>query len=281
MKINKITLILLLLCLMSGAGNAATYKVMTWNIRYENTYDSVNNWSNRKDNLCGTITRMNPDILGLQEVLKSQLDYVQGKLSNYGYFGVGRDDGKEAGEYAPIFYNKLRFTYLDGGYFWLGENPSVPVKGWDAACVRICTWVRLQDNDDKSVIFVFNTHLDHEGVNARTQGALLIKDKIRAISGRDAVLLMGDFNCTDESQAFEELTAGKFLQDSRKTSIVPQQGPGFTWSGFEVKGKHGGVIDHILYRKFGKVLRYVILDDNKDGRYFSDHLPVFIEIAPD
>ncbi len=269
------------LFLILNSGFAATIKVLTWNIRYDNAGDSLNSWQHRKENVTAQLAKYAPEIIGLQEVLRSQLDYLQSRLNTYSHFGVGRDDGKEAGEYAPIFFNKFRFTAIDSGYFWLSENPSAAVKGWDAACIRICTWVRLQDNQDKSTLFVFNTHLDHAGEKARNESALLIRDKIRAISGRDPVLMMGDFNCTDDTKAYADLTAGKFLLDCRKTTIVPPEGPQFTFSGFDVKGKHGGVIDHILYRKFGKVLKYKIINDNKDGRYFSDHLPVFIEIAPD
>ena len=96
-------------------------------------------------------------------------------LSTYNYYiGVGRDDGKTKGEYAPIFYRKDRFKLLRSGNFWLSENTIKPNKGWDAAYIRICTWGEFKDKTDKFKFWFFNLHMDHIGVVARRESAKLI-----------------------------------------------------------------------------------------------------------
>ena len=108
---------------------------------------------------------------GLQEVLIGQKKDLMKLLPDFGWIGVGRTDGKEKGELAPIIYQKKRFELLEEGTIWLSETPQIPSKGWDAALNRIVTWGKFKDKYTTKVFYFFNTHFDHRGVTAREEGA--------------------------------------------------------------------------------------------------------------
>lgn len=261
------------------SGEGTTLKVMTYNIRYDNPGDALNAWNNRKTKLYNVINKNNPDLLGVQEALQNQMEDLKSSLREYESFGVGRDDGKQAGEYAGIFYRKERFEFIEGNNFWLSQTPDKPgIKGWDAACVRIVTWVKLKDKSTGKIIVYFNTHFDHEGKVARQESAKLLSEKIREISGKSTVIVTGDFNATNDTDVYDIMTSKKYLKDSRVISMIPPQGPDYSFSGFDINSPHGGIIDYIFVRNIDKVLNYRIFNDN-DGKFFpSDHLPVAVEI---
>ena len=124
----------------------------TFNIRYDNPADSLNNWQYRKDNVAEFIKKQGIDIVGMQEVLYNQLEDLKSRLPEYAEVGVGREDGKTKGEYAPLFYKKDRFEVLDSNTFWLSQYPdSVGFIGWDGACTRIATWAKLKDKKNGKV----------------------------------------------------------------------------------------------------------------------------------
>ena len=165
---------------------SAQMLVGSYNIRYKNDADSINGnvWAKRCQVICDQVNFMAPDIFGAQEVLKNQLDDMLARLDGYDFIGVGRDDGKAEGEYAAIFYKTDRLRLLECGNFWLSETPDIPGLGWDAACVRICTWGRFAKQtatNDESFYF-FNTHMDHVGVTARREASKLIVEKIGDIT---------------------------------------------------------------------------------------------------
>ena len=178
--------------------------VMSFNIRYDNPEDSLDNWQYRKDRAANAIRFYDVDILGTQEVLHNQLEDLKQRLPEYGVIGVGREDGKEKGEYSALWYKKDRFNLLDSGYFWLSETPEVAgSKGWDGACERIASWAKLQDKVSGKEFFALNTHLDHVGVAARREGISLMLDKVndervvRYLKGETLVL-------TDEEAAAKD-----------------------------------------------------------------------------
>src|SRR5690606_29465282 len=95
----------LLICLVSSVA-AQPVKVMTYNIRYDNPGDGVNQWGNRKQKVFDLLKKYDADIIGVQEALHHQLQDISTALKNYTYFGVGRDDGKQKGEHSAIFVRK-------------------------------------------------------------------------------------------------------------------------------------------------------------------------------
>ena len=171
----------------------------SFNIRYDNPEDSLNNWKYRADTVANYLIAQDIDVCGMQEVLYNQLMDLEQRLPQYEHVGVCRDDGDMAGEASPIFFKKDRFKALDSGTFWLSQYPdSVGFIGWDGACCRIASWAKLQDKETEKIFMAVNTHFDHVGVEARRNAALLIIKKIKEIVGDQPAVLTGDFNDTDK-----------------------------------------------------------------------------------
>jgi endonuclease/exonuclease/phosphatase family metal-dependent hydrolase len=256
---------------------------MTFNIRLSTPADGPNAWPLRKGLAAGTISFHQPHIVGLQEVLISQLRDLRELLPEYGWVGVGRDDGREAGEFNPIFFLKDRFRLLESSTFWLSEEPDKPgVKGWDAACPRIVTWARLRDLWTGETLTAFNTHFDHVGERARRESALLVLSGMKSIGGGTPVVLTGDFNCTREDAAYQTLVsaggASPFLRDARDISSRSPYGPPASFNGFQAERPSGLPIDHIFVGPSAAVLRIGVLPGTWAGRFISDHNPVLAEV---
>jgi endonuclease/exonuclease/phosphatase family metal-dependent hydrolase len=267
----------LLIFILGFQAFPAKLKIMTFNIRYDNPDDGIYSWQNRKKLVFSLLRKESPDIIGFQEVLKSQVADLSGELTGYGWSGVGRDDGKELGEYSAVFYRKDRFERVDGSTFWLSETPEVPgSRSWNAACNRIVTWVKLKDRITGDVLFVFNTHFDHISETARKESAKLLRDRVGQIAGNGIALITGDFNDTQGSATYSYLVSGtgSFL-DTRSTAAVIS-GPDYSFIGFPFKPDTGNLIDFIFTRNLepDRILSYKVLTFNKRGRYPSDHLPV-------
>ena len=217
------------------------------------------------------INKNNPDTLGVQEATPEWMDYLKSNLTDYDYVGVGRDDGDNEGEYSAVFYKKDKYVTLDKGNFWLSENPEKPGLGWDAVCVRICSWVLLEDKETGKKFIHLNTHLDHIGVEARREGMKLIFDKAESFSV--PTIVTGDFNFDQGSEFYEGLVSGK-LRDSKFAAEISDDGVTYNAFGeFE-----GGIIDFIMVSPEINVKKYKVVNELIDGIYPSDHFPVTAEI---
>ena len=236
--------------------------IATYNIRYQNASDSINGngWVQRCPIICDQVKFYDFEVFGAQEVLHGQLLDMQKQLPEYSYVGVGRDDGKTEGEYAPIFYKKQQFKLLDSGNFWLSPITDRPNKGWDAALPRICTWAKLQDSHTNFTFYFFNLHMDHIGVEARKKSARLVLDEITEMCANQPVILTGDFNVDQHSPNYEILESSEILKDCYKEAAVRYALNG-TFNDFNTNMKTDSRIDHIFVSPEFKVLRYGILTD--------------------
>ena len=261
-----------ILMLCGGCGNNkkdVELKYISFNIRNSRAGDGDNAWDIRKPATKEMIEREQPDIFGLQEAYIEQLQYIDSNFSEYSRVGVGRDDGKEDGEFMAIYYRNEWFDLLDSGNFWLSETPDECSMGWDAACKRIVTWAKLKDIDSKKVFYVFNTHLDHVGEVARKQSILLIVDRINTIVTKDKapVFLSGDFNSNVSSPIFDPLK--NIMKDSR--AILPESEWIPTYNNYGNGGE--SMIDYIFYKN-AEVLDFKTLNGDYGKPYISDHYPV-------
>ncbi len=266
------------------SGDSQAVRIMTWNIRYNNPDDGVFAWPRRRDQLLSFVLSENPDVFCIQEGLHDQVAFLKDGLRGFTVCGVGRDDGKEKGEYSAIYFNTRRFSADTGGTFWLSPTPSVPGKAWDAALPRIVTWVRLVDAPAGNTLFVFNTHFDHQGVAARENSALLLRAKVRDIAGVSPVVVAGDFNSTDTDSPYCILTSsegpGPCLADAMRRSLSPHSGPSATFTGFELKDPDPGErIDYLFVSESVRVLHHATLLARGKAGFLSDHLPVMIDIS--
>lgn len=268
-------------------------RVISYNIRYNNPRDGSNGWPYRKERVAALLQNYAPDLIGLQEVLKDQLDDLVARLPAFAWVGLGRDDGQTAGEYAPIFYRRDRFDLVRAGNFWLSETPHQPgTLGWDADCVRIATWARLHHKASGNTLLMLNTHFDHQGEQAQVESALLLRRFLNDPAQRIPALITGDFNSTAQSWPYEILTvsseaAGFPLLDTMLHTQMPHVGPRATWAN-NFSDPLDGKIDfifiwHVPPTADGthpalQVRQHAILADQSDGYYLSDHLPVMAEI---
>jgi endonuclease/exonuclease/phosphatase family metal-dependent hydrolase len=270
------------LSLMTCAGSAMgePITVMSWNIRLDTTADGINAWPHRKDAVAEMIgSKYDGDIIGLQEVLKRQLDDLQDRLPEYAWVGVGRDDGRDRGEFSPIFYRTDRFRVLATNTYWLSETPELPgSRSWDAAITRVVTWARFEDLSTGRQLIFFNTHYDHRGEQARVESSRLLLDRLADIAGDTPFILTGDLNVTESEQAYKLLADSDRLSDARYVSETGHQGPTASFNDWENLRPDESRIDYIFVSNGIRTLNHRILDDRYEGRFPSDHLPVVSEL---
>jgi endonuclease/exonuclease/phosphatase family metal-dependent hydrolase len=268
---RSFTIIILSLCL-SISLNAQSFKACTFNIKYENPNEGVHQWGNRKDQILNFIKVEDLDVFGMQEVVQSQVEFLENNLVEYGRIGVARDDGKRKGEYSPLFYKKERYTILDSATFWLSPNPEIPGKAWDAALPRICTWARLIDLRSKDTILVLNTHFDHVGKTARANSVDLILSKIEEMNQSGKVILMGDFNLEPETNPIQKIINSN-LNDAFEADL--NLGPVGTYNAFKIGENYDRRIDYVFYQGF-EVKSYKNYSLRIQDTFLSDHFPVVV-----
>jgi endonuclease/exonuclease/phosphatase family metal-dependent hydrolase len=252
--------------------------VITFNIKYDNTSDTINNWNKRKASLAKLIQHYDADIVGIQEGLHHQVDYLNNTLNGFSFVGVGRDDGQEKGEYAAIFYNTDKFNVLKTNTFWLSETPEKVSVGWDASMERICTYALFENKLTKKQFWVFNTHFDHRGMQARINSAQLIFKKMNEINTSNLpAILMGDLNLTPDTEPIQFLK--KNLTEAMEISKKPFYGPIGTFNGFDQDRIMENKIDYIFVNNID-VLSYTHIDDRMpNNMHISDHLPVLMTMS--
>lgn len=294
-------LLLSALLLLSFQLSAQQLLVGSYNIRYKNWNDSVqgNVWNKRCQVICDQLNFMAPDVFGAQEVLYGQLQDMKAALDGYDYIGIGRDDGERAGEHEAIFYKTDKIKLLDHGDFWLSETPEKPGLGWDAVCIRICTWGKF--SLDETVFYYFNLHMDHVGVIARREAAKLVVARIREIAQGAPVVLTGDFNVDQTNEIYTIFTESGLLKDSYDAARIRFAENG-TFNAFKTEYYTTSRIDHVFVSPEIQVESYGVLtnsywapDETIDtlkafdapqeisfDKYIrrnpSDHYPVFVKV---
>ncbi len=302
--------IFLLCSLAIATPSFAEVRVMSFNIRYGTADDGPNHWEQRKELLLETIRRFGPDLLGTQETLAFQRDYLAVHFDSYDQVSAGREDGKEKGEMTALFFRRDRFEKVEAGHFWLSTTPDQPgSRGWDAALPRMVTWVRLRDRSAvpaREFLFA-NTHFDHQGRQARLESARLLREKLGSLAKGQAVVLTGDFNSPEASPPYVALFDGKSVVQAdteqaeaianqadnadvgnelsgdtaalglRDTYRVAHPTPGpeeGTFCRFNAAETHGPRIDWIGVSAGWQVGSAEIVRDAKNGSTPSDHFPV-------
>ena len=286
-KETKLTLIALIIGTIVGVlltllmkyikGENVTHSVITYNIKYDDRSVDENSWIMRKEGMVNLINSISPDILGIQEGLFHQVDYLDDNLDNFRYVGVGRDDGYKKGEFCAIFFNKNKYRLINSSTFWLSENPNKVSIGWDAALERICTYAQLETLNGKDKIWIFNTHFDHFGKIAREQSAELLIKKIRNINtDGEPTVIMGDLNALEDSKVIEILK--REFKDSMEISEIGHNGPIGTFNNFLSKQEITKRIDYIFIYGMKIVSHEHVNKKLDNGNHISDHLPVLTKM---
>ncbi len=274
----KKTIYLLAAVLLSACGAAPTeapeLKVMSMNMRYDNPEDGENNWQYRRERIAAMVAGAGVDVMGTQELLGHQYAQLRELLPAYGSVGVGREDGTSGGEHCAIFYLKERFELLESGTFWLSEHPEeAGSKGWGGACERIATWAVLREKGGRELFFI-DTHLDHVGRVARSEGVKLLFDRIATLGAGRPVVLTGDFNSDPDSPVIAHVLSDGSLRHARDIA-AECRGAAWSFADFgQIPEERRPLIDYIFVSRDFEVPAYEILPDTFNGGYVSDHAPV-------
>jgi endonuclease/exonuclease/phosphatase family metal-dependent hydrolase len=262
--------------ILSANSFGQTSKFMTFNIRYDTETDGENKWDLRKETTVELIKFYEPQVFGIQEGKAHQVGYLKKELTNFNFIGVGRDDGKEGGEFSALFYDSNVYSVSSDTTIWLSETGEVGSLGWDASYPRVATYGLFLHKKSGHRLWVINTHFDHMGDVAREESAKLIVKQIEKINAQKLpVVLMGDFNLTPDTKPIQYIK--QHLNDTFDVSQKPQYGPVGTFSGFNPEQLLTTRIDYLFV--FGlDVLSLRHIDDKRDDNFFiSDHLPVLGE----
>ena len=252
-----------ILFIITSTLQAQTLRVATYNMRNSNAGDSANGngWGQRYPVIAQLIRFHDFDIFGTQECKHNQLVDLKSSLPGYNYIGIGRDDGKEAGEFSAIFYKTNKFTLLKKGDFWLSTVTDRPNRGWDAALPRICSWGEFKDNKTGFTFYFFNLHMDHIGVKARAESSKLVLAKVKELAGDRPTILTGDFNVDQTNESYTLINTSGVLKDAYELSPIKYALNG-TFNNFKSDSKTDSRIDHIFLSKQFTVDRYGILTDS-------------------
>jgi len=272
---------IILLCIFSACSKKPQndqIKVIRLNIRYDNPTDSLNAWPLRAPVVTRFLIKEQPDLIGLQEVLSSQYEYLDSVLSDYGSVGAGREDGVRSGEMNPVFFRKDRFDLVRNLTFWLSETPEIPgSKAWNSSLPRIVTWVELADKTTHDHFFFFNTHFAHDSDTARIMSAKLLLSRIDTITANFPFIVTGDFNSLPGSQTYAILTGPAesipLLMYAKEISEDNPEGPVYTYNGFSDTTR-AGRIDYIFIRNGLSVLNHRVFVKKERHVFISDHWPV-------
>lgn len=276
---KKLIIFVSLLFLAMAYGKAEdkeVLKIATFNLRMDTPSDGENAWFHRKDMVNDLIRFYGFDLFGTQEGFTHQLNDIL-RLSDYRFIGVGRDDGKDAGEHCAIFYRSDRFKVLDQGDFWLSEHPEKPGRGWDGTCCnRICTWGKFEDLKNHKQFYFFNVHYEYEGDVARRESSNLMISRIKSIAGNQPVFLTGDFNAFPTEEPIRILNDSGFLNDSYKITKETPFGPVCTYHGYDSTIKTEERLDYIWVTDSIQIDKYGVLTNTLYGHTPSDHFPVMV-----
>tara|TARA_B100001079_G_scaffold90079_1_gene77346 strand:- start:188 stop:1012 length:825 start_codon:yes stop_codon:yes gene_type:complete len=269
---------LILICAFLVVSNSyAQTKIMTYNIRYSTPNDGENYWELRKDEIVELLEYYNPDFIGIQEAMPSQLNFIAKNLDAYNYIGHGRDGLNTDSEGIPIFYNRTKYELVEEKVFWLSETPEKVSRGWDAALNRIVVHGVFRNLITNQTIDIVNTHFDHKGEISRLKSAELLIDYLRKNNLTDKrIVLMGDFNCLPTESPIKLLESE--LKSSYRIKGFPVYGPFGTFNGFDTIETVTKKIDYIFTKNI-TIKKYRCIDDRrKNNLYLSDHFPIMIEI---
>jgi endonuclease/exonuclease/phosphatase family metal-dependent hydrolase len=271
----------------------------SFNVRYEGEQDQEwRSWANRIGRVVGTLRELDPDVFGIQEALHGQAADLRASLPDYGFYGVGRDDGKRAGEYSAILWKADRFEadVEDQGTFWLSDFPEKPgSKTWGNGTVRVASWVRLGDRSTGRSFYVYNTHWDHRSQPFRERAAPMLAARIDSRRHPDdLVVLLGDFNATRGNPAVDYLAgarvrlAGKSIDPWANALEDPYQklrGNERNRRTLHFWEADGGSrlnrlkVDHILVSRGATLLDAGIKKASTRRTQPSDHYPVWANVA--
>lgn len=262
---------------------AGPLKVMSFNIRLGTANDGENHWEKRRALLFEVLREENPDLVGLQEAFRFQIEEILDAVPGYAAVGVGRDDGRAGGETSAILFRTSRFHVAEAGTFWFSDTPDTPgTRTWGNRYNRVSSWARFIDRDGTG-FWHYNLHLDHESQPSRLRSVDLLLERIGSRRfPEEPVVVTGDFNVGEDNPVIRKLVgtqagSGPLVDTFR--ALHPDEKVVGTFTAFEFGRVEGDKIDYVLVEPGTRVLEAGIVRTSRDGRYPSDHFPVTAVIS--
>ena len=139
---------------------ATTLKIMSFNLRVDNTGDGINSFTNRFHRVVEVLEQEKPDLVGFQEVTQGMRDRLRDQLPGYTVQGCGREKNYH-GESMLIAYRKDEAELIALENAWLSPTPSVAGStygGDQSGCPRMFTSVKIKHNNVATPFYFINTH---------------------------------------------------------------------------------------------------------------------------
>ncbi len=250
-------------------------RIMSFNIRCLNVGSET--WEDRIDIVSETFLDSEADSIGIQEGTPEWMATLKETVSEkYAFVGQGRD-GPDEGEYSAIFYLKDKYDVVDSGTFWLSETPDKMSYGWDAACRRICTWAKLKNKETGKEYVHMNSHFDHVGVTARKNSVDLILERARGYGNNIPVVFTADMNIKETNDAYKKMANSDYFRNAKYDA--PDTMDYLTYHDTKPSLNKGNILDHIMINSCLKAQAYRVVTAGVDGRYVSDHYPIYADLA--
>lgn len=254
-----------------------TLRIMSFNIRAGGV--NGNTVYDRMTIGLSQIFEIMPDSFGLQECTNVWLVGLDERLVMYDWVGVDANTGGDLlhnhGTGNPIFYLKEKYALLDSGTFWLSDTPDIPSRGPGAACIRACTWAKLQNRLTGKTYVHVNTHFDHVSEEARVLGAEIVNRYIEEHFADVPVVFTADMNTTEKGEAYATMT--QHLTDTRLSAgdSVPY---GTFHGGKDPAKKADYYIDFVLCSDDFSAEAYRTVTKGFNDRFTSDHFPIYADL---
>ncbi len=249
-------------------------RIMSFNIRCLGVGNET--WEDRIDIVSETFLKSEADSIGIQEGTPEWMATLKETVSEkYAFVGQGRD-GLNKGEYSAIFYLKDKYSIVDSGTFWLSKTPDEMSKGWDASMNRICTWAILQNKATGEKYVHMNSHFDHIGTIAQKNSAALICERAKTF-GDLPIVFTADMNVREDSQAYNTMVTSGVFKDTKREA--PDTMDYLTYHDTKPQKHEDHVLDYVMINSKLSALTYRVVTAGIDGRYVSDHFPVYADVT--
>lgn len=125
-------------------------------------------------------------------------------------------------------------------------------------------------------MWVFNTHFDHVGEEARLQSVQLLQKKYSELQQKHPapILLMGDFNA--EPDSFPIVNLSKSFKDLSCGMRHLELCSGPTFNAFTISNTVDKIIDYFFGSASLVQIKYKVLQDTFERSYPSDHFPIVL-----
>lgn len=249
-------------------------RVATYNIQYPTR------WNERLEPLIKTLEKYDFDVFGAQEPFMPQIEDMMKHIGDrYAWVGscITGNDNTRNRHFNPIFYKKERLELLDWDTIWFTDKPGE--SGYGAYSARLLSWALFRDKKTDKQFYLFNSHFDHLGPEAKVAAAHILVQAVREVAKGMPAFCTGDFNSDEYSVPYKTILASQFLNDAFTAVAEPVNGIYPSGSGYrEPKPGNSTHIDHIFFTPNAVRINYwQLVIDGFGGMWGSDHLPIYVD----